>query len=541
MQILKLIMNPGLPDEQAFPLGEGSTFIGRDPENHVSILHKSLSRQHARLDAASGKVTLTDMQSKNGTFFLGDRVTRCELQPGDTFTCGSVAFRLHAESQEPKVSPTLTHVARPLSQLSMQDLLGQQGSSSNSALRLGAALQAERARDKLQILLKVSQFLSSPGTIDNLMERSLELVFQILDVDRAVILLVDPQSGQLRPRVTRTADGVRSAGPVHSEHIATYVQRQGVAALFSDAKLDPRLEAADSVVRQSIYSAMCAPLKAREEVLGVLYLDNLRMPERFSQEDLEFLSSFANQVAIALENAMLYRRIEQEAVRRNTYQRFFPPSALKRLEESSSGAALGARETEVTTLFSDICGFTSMSSHMRPIEIVDMLNEYFPGMADIVFEQEGTLEKYIGDALLAIWGAPFSHPDDADRALRAAVRMQQALLPLNEHRRSRGQRELQIHIGLNTGPVAAGNIGSERYLQYATIGDTTNVASRVCGVAVEGEIVITQSTYERLQERTWKMEPLPPASVKGKAEPLRLYRVHWSSGPAPTQATPHHS
>jgi len=536
VQALQLIMNPGLPDEQVFPLREGNTLIGRDPENPVSILHKTLSRQHARLDIANGKVMLVDLHSKNGTFVRSTRLPQGgnrELRPGDTFRCGSVDFKLVAEDAEQKVSPTRTHSARAITEISMRELLGEELSQS-SALKLSAVPPAERTRDKLQILLKVSELMSSPGTIDTLMERALDLVFQILDVDRAVILLVEQRTGAMLPRVTRTAEGKSSSTNIYSKHIVSYVQHNGVAALFADARLDPRLETADSVMQQSIYAAMCAPLKARTELLGVLYVDNLRTPERFTPEDLEFLSPFANLVAIALENSMLNQRIEQEAVLRNNYQRFFPPSALRRLEQSSSGMVLGARETEVTTLFSDISGFTSMSSRMRPTEVVDMLNEYFPIMADIVFEQEGTLEKYIGDALMAIWGAPFGHPDDADRALWAAVRMQQELMSLNERRRARGQEEIQIHIGLNTGMVAAGNIGSKRFLQYATIGDTTNVAARVCSASKEGEILLTQSTYERLVDQSrWKLELLPPVQVKGKEAPLTLYRLDWSVAGTP--------
>jgi len=536
VQALQLIMNPGLPDEQVFPLREGNTLIGRDPENPVSILHKTLSRQHARLDIANGKVLLVDLHSKNGTFVRSTRLPKGgnrELRPGDTFRCGSVDFKLVAEDAEQKVSPTRTHSARAITEISMRELLGEELSQS-SALKLSAVPPAERTRDKLQILLKVSELMSSPGTIDTLMERALDLVFQILDVDRAVILLVEQRTGAMLPRVTRTAEGKSPSSNIYSKHIVSYVQHNGVAALFADARLDPRLETADSVMQQSIYAAMCAPLKARTELLGVLYVDNLRTPERFSPEDLEFLSPFANLVAIALENSMLNQRIEQEAVLRNNYQRFFPPSALRRLEQSSSGMVLGARETEVTTLFSDISGFTSMSSRMRPTEVVDMLNEYFPIMADIVFEQEGTLEKYIGDALMAIWGAPFGHPDDADRALWAAVRMQQELMSLNERRRARGQEEIQIHIGLNTGMVAAGNIGSKRFLQYATIGDTTNVAARVCSASKEGEILLTQSTYERLVDQSrWKLELLPPVQVKGKEAPLTLYRLDWSVAGTP--------
>ncbi|MBN1210745.1 MAG: adenylate/guanylate cyclase domain-containing protein, partial [Myxococcaceae bacterium] len=121
---------------------------------------------------------------------------------------------------------------------------------------------------------------------------------------------------------------------------------------------------------------------------------------------------------------------------------------------------------------------------------------------------------------------------DADRALRAAVEMQRALADLNARWRSQGKPELQIHIGLNTGRVAAGNIGSEHYLQYATIGDATNVASRVCSAAEEGEIRVAEATFQRCQERSWPLEKLPPVHVKGKQEPLTLYRVDWREAPA---------
>lgn len=532
--MLQLIVHPGLPDERFLPLREGLLRIGRTGENELCIGNQSLSRRHAQLELAGGRVTLTDLQSKNGTFVRGARISQCELKPGDSFTCGDVAFLLvsgaplTAAGQEPQ--PALTQALSLLTHVSMKDLLSESGTQLRSALRVKTSPPAERDRDKLRLLLQVSQLLSSPGTIDTLLERVLELLFQILDVDRAALLLVEPGTGRLIPRVARTHEGPTDSPLVYSEHIVDYVRHHSVAALFSDARVDPRLGDASSIFGKSIHAALCVPLKPREELLGVLYADNRRVPDRFTQEDLDFLSAFANQAAIALENSQLYQRLEQEAVLRSTYQRFFPPATLKRLA-LSPGAGLGALETEVTALFSDICGFTQLSSRLRPSQVVELLNEYFPVMADIVFAHEGTLEKYIGDALMAVWGAPFSHEDDADRALRAAVEMQQALVRLNERWRERGQVELQIHIGLNTGPVAAGNIGSERYLQYATIGDTTNVASRVCGVAGPGEIMITQATRERLV-RHWPLEPPQPTPLRGKPEPVVLYRVPWAKDSA---------
>jgi adenylate cyclase len=330
--------------------------------------------------------------------------------------------------------------------------------------------------------------------------------------------------------VARLASGELPSGPFYSHQIIEYVRSQSVAALFADALQDPRLEGASSVMLQSIHASMCVPLKPRNEVLGVLYVDNLTQANRFTQEDLEFLTAFGNQAAIALEISLLSQRLAEEAVLRNTYLRFFPAPVIKKLE-STRGAPLDRVETEVTVLFSDISGFTSLSSTLHPMQVMDLLNEYFPVMADIVFRYEGTLEKYIGDALMAIWGAPFPQPDDADRALRAAIEMQHALADLNARWKAQGKPELQIHVGLNTGRVAAGNIGSERYLQYATIGDATNVASRICSAAADGEICIAEATFQRSQERRWPLAKLPPVQVKGKTEPLTLYKVDWRAAP----------
>jgi adenylate cyclase len=161
---------------------------------------------------------------------------------------------------------------------------------------------------------------------------------------------------------------------------------------------------------------------------------------------------------------------------------------------------------------------------MTPSEVISLLNVYFPPMADIVFRHEGTLEKYIGDALLALWGAPFVHRDDPVRAVSAAAGMQVALRRLVDD--GLLPSHLQIHVGINTGVVAAGNIGSGDYVQYATIGDATNVASRICGVARAGEIVIDECTAE-LVGGSWPLQPIGPVRLKGKSDPMSLFRVAW--------------
>ena len=232
-------------------------------------------------------------------------------------------------------------------------------------------------------------------------------------------------------------------------------------------------------------------------------------------------------MAVAIENSALWRRVEREAALRSTLTRFFPPATIQRLTEAG-GASLGVIETEVTALFADISGFTSMSESMTPRAIVDMLNEYFPLMADAVFRHGGTLEKYIGDALMAVWGAPFATADDVDRAVAAAVDMQRQVEVLNVRRSRGGHPPIRVHIGMNTGAVAAGNIGSDRYLQYATIGDATNIASRACNSAGPGQIVITEATRARLRAGSATTSSMPTVVVKGKSEPLSLHEVRWA-------------
>jgi adenylate cyclase len=293
------------------------------------------------------------------------------------------------------------------------------------------------------------------------------------------------------------------------------VMQNLVAALFADAAADPRIAPTRSVVEQGIVASMCAPLKAGDRVLGVIYADTLMLGRPPTQDELELLAGFANQAALALDNAMLQERLRAEAVARDKLTRFFPRSVAERIL-TAEGAHLPVVEARVTALFCDISGYSALTSTLAPREVIDLLNEYFGLVSKPIFDSGGTLEKYIGDALLAIWGAPFSSGDDADRAVTAAAAMMRAV---------RGRR-FEIHIGLHTGVVVAGNIGTEQYLQYAAVGTTTNLASRIAEVAQRGEIVLSAETLAAMRRPPPGLEPLPPTSVKGHEAPLTLLRLH---------------
>lgn len=530
-----LIQNPQSNIQQHHELRLGVNTIGRELDNTIILIDKSLSRHHVQIVITEEGVFVKDLGSLNKTFVNDRQIEECYLEDGDLLRCGSVVFQymqtLATSTPKPVDDASLSIVKRlspEKTRVEMQDLLQQDSSKTQgTVLKLRQQDTVGRAVDKLKILLEVSKQLSSPEEPEQLGEKILTLLFEIMNVDRAVILLVNDETEQLEHKTVRFRVGVPMDEQFYSTTIADFVYKNGDSVLISDARSDRRFSEAESVLVQSIHASMCVPLKARESVIGVLYTDNLSMADVYSEEDLEFLTALANQAAIAIENARLYKTMQAEAVLRTKLERFFPQAVSKKLKEEGH---LEIVDTEVTALFADISRFTEMSSTMEPRQVIEMLNEYFQVMVeDIVFQYEGTLEKYIGDALLAVWGAPYQQPDDAQRAVQAAIAMQRAVSRLNEQWQQRRGLQIQIHIGLNTGKVAAGNIGSQKLIQYATIGDTTNVTSRICSAAKAGEILISQSTLNQLNESSVPLEKLPPVRVKGKEQPLQLYRILWDT------------
>lgn len=530
--MLYLLHNPDSPDKTIYQLKFGVNTIGRDVDNNIVVMDGSLSRHHAEVTLGYNQVTLTDLQSLNGTFVNEVRITQCELKDGDLVRCGNVVFKLAEKlkshipmllgNEDSQIS--IKRVSSEATRIEMQNLLDDDGNG-NSVLKIRQEDAGQRVVDKLKILLEVSKQLSTPEEPDQLLEKILDLLLEIINVDRAAILMVNEATGQLEPKAVKSRSGIPDDFQFYSQKITNLVRHSGEAVLTADACIDKRFGGSESILGQAIHASMCVPLKPREEVIGVLYVDNLSLSDVYCDEDVEFLTALANQAAIAIENSQLYNKMQVQAVMRDKLERFFPPAVSRKLREEGH---LEIIDTEVTALFADISDFTKLSSTMEPRQVIEMLNEYFQVMVeDIVFRYEGTLEKYIGDALLAVWGAPYPKANDAQQAVRAAIAMQWAVRCLNEEWAVRRNLQIQIHIGLNTGKVAAGNIGSEKLIQYATIGDTTNVTSRICSAAQAGEILISQSTFDKLKNRSLPTQKMPLIKVKGKEQPLQLYRVLW--------------
>ncbi len=309
--MLSLVMNPGLPEEQTFPLARGSTVtIGRTKDNAVFCLHKSLSRKHAQLEFDGAKVKITDLQSKNGVFFNGKRIGRCELVEGDSFRCGDITFLLEgATTRSPKISVGQERAAQTLPSPFALDPSASRRPTAHPQPHVTVE-DDQRYKDKLFLLIRASELCVSEMSIDKVLDELIVLAVQVLEVDRIALLALDDATLEMRPRVIKTF--VSSAAHPYSSRVVDWVVDHGSPASFADVSRDRTLPgelARDFAIR----GAMCVPINPGGGTIGVIYADSLSKADCFRPDDLALLRALANLAAVAIESAAL-RSVERQTM-----------------------------------------------------------------------------------------------------------------------------------------------------------------------------------------------------------------------------------
>ena len=390
--------------------------------------------------------------------------------------------------------------------------------------------------ERLRLSHELSREIALERDLDRLLNKILLTIFKFVRADRGVIFLMDAE-GNLHPGASLRRDGTDAPISVSST-IMNHVIKERATVLTHDAAMDFAASKGKSMILNRISSAIVAPLLHDDDILGALWLDSETLA-RFQQKDLEIVTAIAAQAAMFIEINILGKKVEQEIVNRERFSRLLSPNIAQRVLSGELEVKKGGQLVHECTVFnSDIRGFTRMSDGARPEFIVEMLNEYFELMVEILFYYEGTLDKFMGDGIMALWGAPVAHPDDAVRSVSCAIEQMEALERFNQRRIQMRQAPLAAGIGVHTGPVVAGYIGSSKALSYTVIGDTANTSARLCGIAAPGQILVSEQTLSQLRNG-YVVEELPPAQLKGKEKPFRVFSVKGTrpSVPVPDEIT----
>jgi adenylate cyclase len=522
------------------------TTIGRQPTNTLQIVDRLVSKEHAVIARRQGTsiYLLTDLESRNGTY-CNDRLVEqsIPLRDNDFVRIGSTTWRFVQESvdtiRERETIPDPQQVEEPGSasiHATMQIDLA------HDFQRVDYILDERMLRadyEKLRLAYVLSGDLHAAPDIDTVLDKLLNRIFEWLPIDRGVVLFVDQKAGgdpadhleqvavKIRPGANLTAEDKDIKVP---RSILRHVIAKREAVLSTDARLDARFGNAASVVLQGIRSSMTVPLLTTEGILGVLHVDSLISSGLFAEKDLAVLAAVSRQASISIDNVLLQRRVLEEATLRSSLSRMLSPNLVDRIVAGDLAIEKGGAQKRVTVLFADIRGFTSLTERLAPADMVALMNEYFERVSNVVFAHDGTLDKYIGDAVMALWGAPLGTDDDDLRAVRAAAGMQAVVREFNRERSQAGLEQIGVGIGIATAQVIAGYVGSSQTMSYTVFGRGVNLAARLCSAAGAGEVLISPTTYEAVEDFV-VAEELDEMKLKGMANPVRPWRLtHVTAG-----------
>ncbi|MEM9556382.1 MAG: adenylate/guanylate cyclase domain-containing protein [Acidobacteriota bacterium] len=409
------------------------------------------------------------------------------------------------------------------------DPLGRDSSAIRRSKR--EALDEAYASHVFGFLTRLARLLITTESDDAILRHVMNIAFEVFPVDRGFILLRDEETGELECELVRVNERVElrpeSEVPI-SKTMLEAVMRERVALLTYDALSDQRLAGTESVRIHQIRAAMCTPLWSGEKIIGVMQLDTPHHTGTFTEPDVDLLATLANYCAVAIERNRNARDAEFQREVRNRLQRYHSPSVIEEVlqeETAPDGTMRKLKEAEVTVLFADIVGFTAYSEHAAPEEVAELMEGYFTHAVEAIFEHGGTLDKFIGDCVMAFFGAPMAQPDHAYRAVAAACRIRDALAQWNDEREAEGLARIRARVALNSGPVVVGDIGSNRRVDYTVLGNTVNVAARLEeSVAAPGDVVLGATTHRLLGGRI-PTESLGEFQLKGLQQKIVAYRV----------------
>jgi adenylate cyclase len=509
--------------------------VGRGNGNDLVLNDSSVSRFHAVFKVEEDGVAIADRGSTNGVIVNGEKIQdEARLKNSDVVQVGLYEIRLEA-MDEAGIQVRRAEWPSTLNQI-MRGRTGQiaapprQAEAPETAIADMAARvkKLERENYLLTVLYEAGKALQGKHSIDEIGHQVITLASLIEGVERGFVMLLDETGEAMRQSEVLYRNPANSANApkiILSKSVLDQLRKEQQPILIDDLSADERFSGSESLKISGLRSAMCAPLLGAKRLFGVLYVDNMERASAFTQEELNIFSLIASQAGAAIDNLAAHQKIARQTQQRMALERFLSPEVAE-MAMANPDVRLGGANQKATVLFADIRGFTGISENLEPARIVEILNEYFTRVSEVIFDHGGMIDKFMGDAVMAVFGVPISKGNDAAAAVETAIEIQKLMLEMNRDAAVRQWPELRIGIGINTGIVTAGNIGSPRRLDYTVVGDTVNIASRLMSSAEGGEVLISQSTAAGIGD-TFNLRKLPPVRLRGRSEPVRVFRVAW--------------
>lgn len=506
--------------ESVWEIAENDFFLGRGHENSRPLVDLSpdtkVSRTHARIWQTEGCHWIEDLQSSRGTLLNNIEIRgqgKKRINVGDIIVAGETSLCVRSLESAEAVTQT--------SYLENGVSLWRSEQPSDMNVSIARDLDAtyfdvsdtESLRLKLVCELPL-QFAAKTELVDLLPMIVDRLVELIPNADSWALALRDAQTDALLLKAYRSK---------HDPHVSETLSRRAMTehkAFIWDRNVTADMSR--TILLSPILTGMYAPLLWQGEAFGVICAES-RIPEViFNEEDLRLIVCIAQYAAMAVGSYQLQEKLREKSVLSAKLLRQFSPKVAERLLKHRGHLRLGGERSEVTILNWDIRGFTRLTENMEPDEVVEMLNDYFAVLVPIIFSYQGTIDKFIGDAILAVFGSPEVDAEQHEHAVRAAAEMQTAVAKVNEKRRAAGLLCAETAIGIHCGEVVHGFVGTADRMEFTVIGDTVNKSTRYCAGAAVGEVLISPEVHERV----WRIVHIDPTTIESKHEGSFLaYRV----------------
>ena len=508
---LEFIFNDEL---KTFYLKKNVVSIGKLNSNDLQINEGAVSRSHCKFTRMGEVYKLSDLNSTNGTYINGRRITEKELKVGDNITIGRTMLNYLQINESESINDVSDQKISMIVPLSDEFKIEKKKKIEPFDLNLLASLTG------------LGKSLIASTSLEDSFENVANLIFEYLNPKRVFIFSCDDKQEDLILKHSRTKKGKEEGKVNISKTIAMKAIKEKVAILSSNPRDDSRFDGAKSIIIFGITSAISVPIWTKNSIYGLIYIDTTAFDQMFKEEDLEILSIIANFTGLSIEGIESLEKLNWEKKVRSKLERYHSPSVVSQImgmQDKDSQEVAAYTETTATVFFMDIVGFTTKVEHLSPVETGVFLNNFFTEMTELIFKHDGTLDKYIGDAIMAVFGVPFEIGNHAESAIRAALDMMAKLKEMNQNQPQKDK--IQIRIGINSGKLISGDFGSPKRLDYTVIGNTVNVASRLeSSVARANEIVVSEAV-QKLTKDAFEFEYLGGKKLQGMTNPVKTYKV----------------